>query len=1259
MTGWVRHVVTAVLAAAVTSALAVAVNLATDLKDSGWAWLAVGLLTAVSAAGSLYVSWSSAEPARDADLDEILETLAVTSESMWSRALRHRGLKVEQLIDVPWDAIPHGRSNGDRHRTITGPLRARTTSEQDIKDTATVILRERARILIVGRAGAGKSSLARRLAYACVRLRASGDPVPVVLSTSTWTVGEPIPRWMERELIVACRGLTRKTERNMSIARQLIEQRRVFPVLDGLDELPHQPRAEFGEALRDWLPEDSPLLITCRTGDTADPAQAQPRLPLDTVLVMRPVEPDDALNALREGASAEQERTWERLLEACRREPTGPLAQTLSTPLMLAMATEIYHGGRGDPAELERLPDRNAMEDHLLGSFLRTMARRRTHSPNPTVSEYPEKKVLDWLTFLAQHLNRRGTYDLRWWELRSAVSPRGSLLGVSALAGLIVTVAAIPPLGLLRGPTLGVCSAGLVYLEIERLRPPGQPQRVFSLGSLNISDYLRRVRTKLWRRFATGAAGGIGMIWLLGAATWGLSKVVPEFTRQALSGGGIFPNLLEVDPIIFLTGTSLIIGVFLGGLLAFNPDPFDHDVVVEFLKRSVLGRGSPEFAANQPVELARAANPRHTLGQDRRWSLLFLAFTAVSTILAITITTSSSSTRQGFPLVGPLSDHVLSWTILCVVVFSLGVFLRAEWPWFIAARIPLTVGGRIPPRLVSFLDTMDSWDVLRREGDVYRFRHAVLRDWLLKQAAKDRCRSLDARWQQMLRQLMLYPGPEITAELAAHVKDIPLAEAERGLEEFCQAELMTCTEGRYRWTAGSRAAVTELAASEPEIEPPGLRGHIRERIRDFYRELFVSYLLDPAQDFVRPFPLSMEGWRRLRAELDNVLACVRHSARDGDIDYTVEMSMLVMPYLRQWHLDVEGRELLEAILAQPVPEWAELRLRYELARLSINPETVKGLIDRVLELANRNEDRRYEVLALCRLADLQDEQSSEVALATATLAVQLAEKIDCSDCHAAAVNCQGRLHLTRDPVRAQPLFATARKIAQEAGGRVVEADSLVGVGRSLLYQNDAPQAVTNLDSGRRIYEEIGAFSAGAENALLISYSLWKRNQPAQAKLFVVTAIRNAKKVPDPQLVAEAQSLHGRLLYELSDPKGALRPLLLAQQQFAKDGERGQEAIALFVLGLALVETGESLIRKKRDGEWALVEGRARLDQARKAFADSGNKRSEADVSVALGQATADGTAKLWLTHALELYEALEDPAVHETIEQVRSMLSHT
>lgn len=112
-----------------------AVNLATDLKDSGWAWLAVGVLTAVSAAVSLYVSWSSAEPARDADLDEILETLTVTSESMWSRALRHRGLKVEQLIDVPWDAIPHGRSNGDRHRTITGPLRARTTSEHDIKDT--------------------------------------------------------------------------------------------------------------------------------------------------------------------------------------------------------------------------------------------------------------------------------------------------------------------------------------------------------------------------------------------------------------------------------------------------------------------------------------------------------------------------------------------------------------------------------------------------------------------------------------------------------------------------------------------------------------------------------------------------------------------------------------------------------------------------------------------------------------------------------------------------------------------------------------------------------------------------------------------------------------------------------------------------------------------------------------------------------------------------------------------------------------------
>lgn len=50
-------------AAAVTSGLGVAINIATDLKDAWWAWAAVAVLTVISAGVSVWLQSSGAPPA--------------------------------------------------------------------------------------------------------------------------------------------------------------------------------------------------------------------------------------------------------------------------------------------------------------------------------------------------------------------------------------------------------------------------------------------------------------------------------------------------------------------------------------------------------------------------------------------------------------------------------------------------------------------------------------------------------------------------------------------------------------------------------------------------------------------------------------------------------------------------------------------------------------------------------------------------------------------------------------------------------------------------------------------------------------------------------------------------------------------------------------------------------------------------------------------------------------------------------------------
>lgn len=57
-----RIAVPTLITAVVTSALAVVINLATDWKGNSWAWLAVVVLTLLSAGASYWLSRSSEEP---------------------------------------------------------------------------------------------------------------------------------------------------------------------------------------------------------------------------------------------------------------------------------------------------------------------------------------------------------------------------------------------------------------------------------------------------------------------------------------------------------------------------------------------------------------------------------------------------------------------------------------------------------------------------------------------------------------------------------------------------------------------------------------------------------------------------------------------------------------------------------------------------------------------------------------------------------------------------------------------------------------------------------------------------------------------------------------------------------------------------------------------------------------------------------------------------------------------------------------------
>jgi NACHT domain len=116
-----------------------------------------------------------------------------------------------------------------------------------------------------------------------------------------------------------------------------------------------------------------------------------------------------------------------------------------------------------------------------------------------------------------------------------------------------------------------------------------------------------------------------------------------------------------------------------------------------------------------------AADPASSIRRDRLVALTAgLAGTALGGLLGIAATTLMRQTALGFT----------GGAVLGLVTGVAGT----AWGRFQAARAWLALTGRLPWRLVGFLSYAHAVGVLRQNGSVYQFRHALLQDHLARQA---------------------------------------------------------------------------------------------------------------------------------------------------------------------------------------------------------------------------------------------------------------------------------------------------------------------------------------------------------------------------------------------------------------------------------------------------------------------------------------------------------------------------------------------
>jgi len=281
------------------------------------------------------------------------------------------------------------------------------------------------RLLIVGGSGAGKTVAAIELVLHLVEPFTTGMPgrvVPVRLNAARWPLGSPFEPWLAEQLV-------RDFGLAAGDAARLVRDRRVLPVLDGLDELDPEPSA--GPPLRaiGLLAElnrysdlsgrgPGAVVVTCRADRHAELSDARAGLDDAARIHLHDLSTEQISAYLHarwpDGHPCDEHRDR---INAALSGTSGTAVRTaLATPWRLLLTVTAVESG-ADPAELLRADDDGDVHKaaarithRLLDAYVPAATGLSPRTGQDTT--YRPAQVRAWLVQLAAHL--------RWQAVHAA-----------------------------------------------------------------------------------------------------------------------------------------------------------------------------------------------------------------------------------------------------------------------------------------------------------------------------------------------------------------------------------------------------------------------------------------------------------------------------------------------------------------------------------------------------------------------------------------------------------------------------------------------------------------------------------------------------------------------------------------------------------------------------------------------------------------------------------------------------------------------
>lgn len=247
-------------------------------------------------------------------------------------------------------------------------------------------------LLILGEPGAGKTttllSLTRDL------LKQAHDPqqrLPVIFNLSSW-LNEPIERWLVKEL-------NSKYQVPKAMGRRWVEEQQLVLLLDGLDEVATERRADCVAALNQFHRDYSPEMVVCSR--IRDYEALPQKLQFQAALYLRPLTDEQILTYLNRpdrgltGLKSLLEK------DAAVQDANRSLRSLARSPLILNIMVLTYQGVSSEEILSQELAAANTLTHYQQQLFDAYIGRMLERCPS---TSYSAAQIKGWLTALAQRM---------------------------------------------------------------------------------------------------------------------------------------------------------------------------------------------------------------------------------------------------------------------------------------------------------------------------------------------------------------------------------------------------------------------------------------------------------------------------------------------------------------------------------------------------------------------------------------------------------------------------------------------------------------------------------------------------------------------------------------------------------------------------------------------------------------------------------------------------------------------------------------